>query len=137
RSDGQNPPVARRDLGGLPPGEVAEYVGSLSTRARLDQFAVDYRFPLAYEPAGDDCSVTLSLGDAMDYLTRKDYTDNCLSETQEQFCGLEFADWKTLLTDVGFEVESASCAVRNDWIVDHRLAPVASLIHPDGRALAW
>ena len=73
----------------------------------------------------------------MDYLTRKDYANNWLSETQEQFCGLEFADWKALLTDVGFEVDPASRTSRNDWIVDNRLAPVASLTHADGRALDW
>ena len=73
----------------------------------------------------------------MDYLTRKDYANNWLSETQEQFCGLEFADWKALLTDVGFEVDPASRTSRNDWIVHNRLAPVASLTHADGRALDW
>ena len=85
---------------------------------------------------GDD-TVRLSLGDAMDYLTRKDYTANWQSETQEQFCGLEFADWKALLADVGFEVEPASRAYRNDWIVENRLAPVAALSDLDGRPLDW
>ena len=88
------------------PPRSAAYVGGLSTRARLDQFAVDFPFPFAVRgPSATDGSVRLELGDAMDYLTRKDYTDNWLSETQEQFCGLEFADWKALLTDVGFEVD--------------------------------
>jgi SAM-dependent methyltransferase len=130
--DGDNPPRARADL---PAAEVAGYVGGLSTRARFDQFVVDYRFPFEYATDGD--TVTLSLGDAMDYLTRKDYTDNWLSETQEQFCGLEFADWKQLLTDVGFEIDPASRTTRNDWIVANRLAPVASLTDPGGRPLDW
>ncbi|MFV2083685.1 hypothetical protein [Micromonospora sp. LOL_021] len=73
----------------------------------------------------------------MDFLTREDYPDNWLSETREQFCGLEYADWKALLADVGFEIDPASGAWRNDWIVDHRLAPVASLSAPDGRPLDW
>jgi hypothetical protein len=68
RGDGHNPPACRRDLGRLPSGEVADYVAGLSTRARLDQFAVDYRFPLVYEPL-DDGTVRLSLRAAMDYLT--------------------------------------------------------------------
>jgi SAM-dependent methyltransferase len=133
RTDGDNPDAPRTDLAELPSIEVAKYVSGLSTRARLDQFAVDYRFPLAYKPVTGD-SVELALGDAMDYLTRKDYTDNWLSEAQEQFCGLEFADWKALLTDVGFEVDAASRGWRNDWIIEHRIAPVASL--DDGR-LDW
>jgi SAM-dependent methyltransferase len=134
-TDGTNPASVRRDLGELPPEEVSAYVGGLSTRARLDQFAVDYRFPFTYSPAGD--AVELTFGDAMDYLTRKDYTDNWLSETQEQFCGLEYADWKSLLADVGFEVDPASHTTRNDWIVDNRLAPTATLTTPDGTPLDW
>jgi SAM-dependent methyltransferase len=134
--DGHHPQRPRDDLADLSPDAVAQYVGGLSTRARLDQFAVDYAFPAPYE-AHDDGSVTMLLGDAMDYLTRKDYVDNWLSETREQFCGLEFADWKALLADVGFVLEPASVTTRNDWIVANRLAPVASLEHLDGRPMDW
>jgi hypothetical protein len=116
---------------------VADYVAGLSTRARLDQFAADYRFPLAVEPTNDAGAVRLSLGDAMDFLTRKDYPGNWLSEAQEQFCGMEFANWRALLRDVGFEIDAASRAYRNDWIVTNRLAPVATLSTPDGRPLDW
>jgi SAM-dependent methyltransferase len=152
-TDGANPPAPRTDLASLSPAEVATYVGGLSTRARLDQFAVDYRFPFTYrpgpDPSGPDARepgsgtdptgslVELTLGDAMDFLTRKDYTDNWLSETREQFCGLEYADWKALLADVGFEVDPASGPTRNDWIITNRLAPVAGLSTPDGRPLDW
>ncbi|RLK25104.1 hypothetical protein DER29_3089 [Micromonospora sp. M71_S20] len=137
-TDGVNPPGPRTDLAAGPADEVAAYVGALSTRARLDQFAVDYRFPFAYRPVdGADGVVELTLGAAMDFLTRKDYTDNWLSETQEQFCGLEYADWKSLLTDVGFEIDAASGTSRNDWIVTNRLAPVAALSTPAGEPLDW
>jgi SAM-dependent methyltransferase len=136
RDDGANPDAPRRDLGELPAAEVAGYVAGLSSRARLDQFAVDYRFPLEYQPV-DQESVTIPLGAAMDYLTRKDYADNWLSEAHEQFCGLEFADWKALLADVGFEVDPASGAYRNDWLVEHRLAPVATLREQSGQPLEW
>jgi hypothetical protein len=73
----------------------------------------------------------------MDFLTRKDYVDNWLSECHEQFCGLEYADWKSLLADVGFEVDPVSRAWCNDWIVEHRLAPVAELSTLDGSAVPW
>ena len=137
-TDGANPPTPRTDLDGLPPTEVAAYVAGLSTRARLDQFAVDYRFPFDHRPVpGRADTVELPLGAAMDFLTRKDYTDNWLSETQEQFCGLEYADWKSLLADVGFEVDPASGPSRNDWIVTNRLDPVAGLSTPDGTPLDW
>ena len=48
-----------------------------------------------------------ALADAMEFLERKDYADNWLSEAHERFCGLEFADWKALLADVGFEIDPA------------------------------
>ncbi|MEV7230215.1 class I SAM-dependent methyltransferase [Polymorphospora sp. NPDC051019] len=137
-SDGANPARPRTDLAALPAPEVATYVGGLSTRARLDQFAVDYRFPFDHRPVdGEPDTVELAFGAAMDFLTRKDYTDNWLSETREQFCGLEYADWKALLADVGFEVDAASGAYRNDWIVTNRLAPVAALSTPDGDPIGW
>ncbi|MFI5932321.1 class I SAM-dependent methyltransferase [Actinoplanes sp. NPDC051494] len=135
-TDGNNPASVRRELASLSTPEVAEYVGGLSTRARLDQFATDYRFPFSFTPV-DATTVELPFGDAMDYLTRKDYPDNWLSETQEQFCGFEFADWKSLLTDIGFEIDPASETLRNEWIVDNRLAPVASLTTPSGTPVDW
>jgi hypothetical protein len=111
-------------------------VAGLSTRARLDQFAVDFAFPFAHEPAGEG-TVRLELGAAMDFLTRKDYVDNWLSETKEQFCGLSFAEWSELLAEAGFELDAASAPIRNDWIIDNRIAPVASLTELDGRPLDW
>jgi SAM-dependent methyltransferase len=119
--DGLNPEKPRSDLASLSQAEIAAYVESLSTRARLDQFVADFHFPLTF--SGEE----VQLGDAMEYLEHKDYADNWLSEAHERFCGLEFADWKALLADVGFEVDPASRAWRNDWIVDHRMRPVASL----------
>jgi hypothetical protein len=79
----------------------------------------------------------MALGDALEFLAHKDYPDNWLSEAHEQFCGLEFADWKALLTDIGFEVDAASHSWRNDWIVDHRMRPCAQLSALDGRPLDW
>jgi SAM-dependent methyltransferase len=130
--DGVNPEKPRTDLASIAQAEVAAYVESLSTRARLEQFAADFHFPLPVAGAG-----TMSLGDAMEYLEHKDYADNWLSEAHERFCGLEFADWKAVLTDVGFEIDGTSRAWRNDWIVEHRLQPVASLSTMDGARLDW
>ena len=134
--DGDNPTTPRQNLAELSSAEVADYVGGLSTRARLDQFAVDFAYPFQHESDGDG-GVRLELGHAMDYLTRKDYVDNWLSETQEQFCGLDLTDWKQLLTEVGFEIDPATSAIRNDWLIEHRIAPVATLADADGRALDW
>ncbi len=133
--DGGDRPVLLRLSAddGAPAGDD---VAALSTRAKLDRFAADFRFPFGYEPLGDT-DVRMSLADAMDILTRKDNTENWLSETQEQFCGMEFADWKALLTDIGFEIDPVSGTTRNDWIVEHRIAPVASLFTTGGEPLDW
>lgn len=136
RDDGANPTAPRRDLARLPSAEVGEHVRGLSTRARLEQFAADVAFPFSWQAVGDD-AVRLDLAAAMEYLTRKDYVDNWLSETREQFCGLTVADWSALLTEVGFELDPASAPIRNDWLVANRFAPVAALTDLDGRPLDW
>lgn len=135
-SDGANPRAARTDLADLDREEVGRYLAGLSSRARLDQFARDFRFPLPFA-AVDDGTVRIRLADAMDFLTRKDYVDNWLSETHEQFCGLTFGDWARLLEEVGFDVAPASAAWRNEWIVANRIAPVAQLSTVDGQPLDW
>ncbi len=134
--DGDNPAAPRTDLAALTSAEVSSYVGGLSTRARLDQFAVDFHFPFEYEALAGD-AVRLEFGPAMDFLTRKDYTDNWMSETQEQFCGLDFDDWRVLLAEAGFDLDPASTPTRNDWVIDNRIAPVATLTDTDGAPLPW
>jgi hypothetical protein len=133
--DGANP-AAPRELADLDRDAVTGYLAGLSTRARLDQFAVDYRFPFPMSVRPDG-AVRLTLADAMDFLTRKDYADNWLSECHEQFCGLDFADWAALLAEVGFELDPVSRPWRNDWIVTNRLDPVAALSTVDGEPLPW
>jgi SAM-dependent methyltransferase len=135
-SDGLNPaePV---DLESL--ADPAAYVSALSTRARFFQFAQDFRrnarVPFEYTiRAGHP---VLRLADAMDFLTRKDYVDNWLSETHEQFCGLSYVDWTRITETAGFTVDPSSKPWRNDWLVENRLSPVAALTSPDGTPVDW
>lgn len=113
----------------------------LSTRAKFFRFARDFRANARVEFGYDereDGGIVLRLADAMDFLTRKDYVDNWLSETHEQFCGLGFADWAAIVEQAGFTVDPASRPWRNDWIVGNRIAPVASLTDPaDGGPVDW
>ncbi|WP_447645919.1 hypothetical protein [Nocardioides zeae] len=75
-------------------------------------------------PTDDDTATyQLRLGDAMEFLTTKDYADNWLSECHESFCGLSFADWRTVLTDAGFTLDPTSAAWRNEWLAEHRFSP--------------
>jgi hypothetical protein len=102
-----------------------------------DLIGVDFHYPAPYRPGPERDRVELDLATAMDFLTHKDYANNWLSEMHEQFCGLEFADWKALLVDAGFEVDPASRTWRNEWIVANRIEPVASLSTVGGEPLAW
>ncbi|MFF1817461.1 class I SAM-dependent methyltransferase [Kribbella sp. NPDC058245] len=135
-SDGANPsaPVELEAL-----GDPAAYVRQLSTRARFFQFAQDFRrnarVPFEYVVQGD--RLVLRLADAMDFLTRKDYVDNWLSETHEQFCGLNFAGWSAVAERAGFRIDPSSKAWRNDWVIDNRIAPVASITTPTGDPVDW
>ncbi|MET7282084.1 class I SAM-dependent methyltransferase [Kribbella sp. NPDC005582] len=135
-SDGVNPaePVALESL-----ADPAAYVGRLSARARFFQFAQDFRrnarVPFEYAVRGD--GLVLRLADAMDFLTRKDYVDNWLSETHEQFCGLNFAGWSAVAEQAGFQLDPSSKAWRNDWVIDNRITPVASITSPAGDSVDW
>ncbi|WP_231920285.1 class I SAM-dependent methyltransferase [Microlunatus soli] len=137
-SDGRNPNSVR-DLDGLPRAEVADHVGALSTRAKFDQFQHDFArnagVIIGAETSG--AAILLRLGDAMDFLTRKDYADNWLSESHEQFCGLTYADWTKIISEAGLSMAPGSHAWRNDWVITNRIAPVASLADPGGASIDW
>jgi SAM-dependent methyltransferase len=133
-------PAEPRELDGLAGDEARAHVESLSTRARLVQFAYDFRRHATADFAfrrRDDGAVVLRLADAMEFLTHKDYVDNWLSESHERFCALEYQDWRQLLEAAGFELEPVSAPWRNDWIVEHRLAPRTRLETPAGDSLSW
>jgi hypothetical protein len=91
--------------------------------------------PFEYSERGG--KLVLRLADAMDFLTRKDYVDNWLSETHEQFCGLNFAGWSQVAQQAGFTIDPASKAWRNDWVIENRIAPVASLTTLEGDPVDW
>ncbi|MCB7135210.1 SAM-dependent methyltransferase [Cellulosimicrobium marinum] len=129
-AQGDGPHGARTDLGSLAREDVAAYVGALSTDARMAQFAHD--FPRSsgalFAPAAlGGGRWRLTLREAMEFMTRKDYVDNWLSEAHERFCDLTGAGWATLLEDAGFVLEPGSGAWRNAWLVEHSFAPVAAL----------
>lgn len=137
-SDGHNPRHTS-DLGALDSPAVTELITGLSTRARFFQFVRDFAtnagVRIDFRSDGDD--LVLRCADAMDFLTRKDYVENWLSESHEQFCGLSWRQWQELLDEAGLELRPGSVAWRNDWIIDNRITPVATLRTLSGAEKEW
>ena len=74
---------------------------------------------------------------AMEFLTRKDYTDNWVSECHERFTDMNLPSWAKAPGGRRVRARPGPHAWRNDWIVEHRIAPVAALSDPDGTPLPW
>ena len=143
--DGDQPVLLRcaADDGGdcapeaVPADRPAGVLAGLSTRARLRLFAHDYLRDLRrqgrragsaaarFDETPDGFRTTLR--EAAEFLSKKDYTDNWLSEMNEEFCFWSFARWTEVLAETGFRVLPASPsfpagsrAYTNPWIVAHR-----------------
>ncbi len=128
-------------LAGSPPDVVQRVVAQLTPIESFCQFAVDWHFDAPHELLDVDgrAIVATSLRAAMEWLSRKDYHDNWLSEMHESFCHWSFDDWRIALGQAGFDVAPGSEAITNDWLVEHRFAPVATL-RPAGAladSIAW
>lgn len=106
--------------------QLSKYLGGLSTAARFKRFAIDFRknenYKLNYEFVEFNGKefVRLTLKDACEFMSRKDYLDNWESEMHETFCFWDFNEWKQQLTEIGFTIDSRSTAYTNDWIVQNR-----------------
>ncbi len=121
--------------------ELRAYLDGLSTYARFLRFARDFRRDEGYRLEFDAASVggrpyvTLRLGDACEFLSKKDYTDNWLSEMHETFCFWSFADWTEALQQAGFQVLPASHAYTNPWLVENRYRGRAELFQREAGQL--
>jgi hypothetical protein len=107
--------------------DLALHLNRLSTYGRFLRFAIDFRkhegYSLYYAVRLIDGKeyIELSLGDACEFMSRKDYTDNWESEMHETFTFWSIDDWKAELEKVGFVIAPESQAYTNTWIVDNRL----------------
>lgn len=124
-------------------GAAAGPLGTLSTSARFDRFAADYlHSAIAAGRRRPQDAIhfrnqiidgrsyrVLSLKDAVEFMTKKDYTDNWESELQEEFAFWSFTQWKQELQAAGWQIiedlaqpQRGSRVYRNEWIVRNRLA---------------
>jgi hypothetical protein len=107
--------------------KLRDYLTGLSTYGRFLRFARDFRktegYQLPYQcvAIADEEYIEVSLKDACEFMSRKDYTDNWQSEMHETFCFWDFTEWKSMLAQAGFRISSESRAYTNDWIVENRL----------------
>lgn len=132
--------VDARDLTALPEDQVRPYLETLTPAGRFPQFARDFR-----RSAGalfkftvlDDRTVELAISAAMEFMSKYTYTENWLSETHEQFCGLSWPDWVRLVTAAGFRVDERSGPWRNEWLVENVFAPACRLTDERGEDMAW
>jgi SAM-dependent methyltransferase len=118
---GENPETIREQLTGMTP--LHSWI----------QFVHDWipsRVDFHVHQAGDRTFVQTQLGWAMEWLSKKDYTDNWLSEMHETFCFWSFSEWRQRVQAEGFAVAEQSRGIVNEWLVAERFAPVATLRPP-------
>ncbi len=139
-SDGRNDDW-EREIAPSQRDELRVYLAGLSTFGRFLRFARDFRreeaFQLPYQHrmrAGDQF-VVVRLGDACEFLSKKDYVDNWQSEMHETFCYWSFADWRTAVEQAGFQVHPASRAYANPWLIENRYRGKADLFDERGDEL--
>lgn len=121
--------------------DLAIHLSKLSTYARFLRFAEDYLSGMrSGGKRGEDSKIRfeevsiagkryirLRLKDAVEFITKKDYTDNWNSELNEEFAFWGFSEWKANLGLAGFRIienpnepEASSREYSNTWIVDNR-----------------
>jgi SAM-dependent methyltransferase len=144
--DGENPAPTKPDGH---TGRDAAALQRLSTRRRFRLFARDFlggRHPFpAVETRHDGRPVfRLSLRQAAEFLSKKDYTDNWASEMNEEFCFWSFSQWKKVLSETGFEIlehsndpAKGSRVYTNPWIAQNRYEEHVGLFDPAGSKLPW
>ncbi|MFT3887992.1 MAG: methyltransferase domain-containing protein [Arachnia sp.] len=128
---GRDEPVLARfaTSDGAATGELRE----LSSRARFDRFAHDFRHEegdgISFETvdvAGEE-HVRVTRGDLYEFLAKKDYIDSWHSEAHEKFCFFTPDEWVALLEDNGFVATDKTRPIRNPWLIDNRFSPAAQV----------
>jgi SAM-dependent methyltransferase len=137
--DGRDEPVLARftTSDGAATGELRE----LSSRARFDRFAQDFRrdegdgisfeiAPFAHHGPGasNEELVRLTRGDLYEFVAKKDYVDSWHSEAHERFCFFTPDEWVRLLEDTGFACTDKTRPIRNPWLIDNRFSPAAEVL---------
>ena len=148
RNDGKNNVMNTKKFSNK---DLSKYLSELSTYSRFLVFVNDYlnmnssrkmskgrKVKYVIEKIDGEEYFRLSLRDAFEFITKKDYIDNWRSELNEEFGFWAFSDWKRELEKIGFnllEDEDESHAYVNDWIVKNRFKDKVELFEKKGRTL--
>ena len=145
----------------LPEGVIWKQgaTSELSTQARFFRFAGEFlrdmrdsgrrgkETKLSFTVVDRDGAtyIQLPLASAMEFLSRKDYHENWLSEMNEEFTFWDFDEWQKELHAVGFSIahdgtepNAFSRSYQNEWIIKNRYEPSASLwVEESGKLLPY
>lgn len=114
------------------PNRDADWLQKLSTQGRFRLFARDFLggkrpFSFAEVESKHGVAFRLTLRQAAEFLSKKDYADNWKSEMNEEFCFWSFAKWKAVLNETGFLIRESSNnsaadsrVYSNPWIIKNR-----------------
>lgn len=111
-------------------GELSE----LSTAARFKHFAQDFlhemrdtgrrapetKIKYREEEAHGRKYFVMKLKDAVEFITKKDYTDNWFGEMNEEFSFWDLTQWKQALSEAGFRILPQTHTYVNPWMVENR-----------------
>ena len=144
-TDGSNEDVFKK----YPDREsLSTHLSGLSTYARFLRFAEEYlgymrasgkrpassKIVFSEEETGGEKYIKIRYKDAVEFITKKDYTDNWNSELNEEFAYWSFTEWKDVLHKIGFLVlenpnqsTETSRTYTNQWIIDNRWKGKVSL----------
>lgn len=103
--------------------ERKKYISWLNTYGRFLLFVRTFRQKqwdrkCNYEEIWDS-KINIKNQDLCEFMSKKDYTDNRLSEMNEYFCYMNFAKRKELAEEVWFTVNSESELIYNERIYEH------------------
>jgi len=127
----------------------AAWLHTLSTRSRFFLFAKDFRggqsgFTYQEKSLRDRPLFRLTLRQAAEFLSKKDYIDNWSSEMNEEFCFWNFSKWKQVLAEIGFQIvenpnnpAEGSRVYTNPWIVQNRYENCVELFDKAGAPRPW
>lgn len=136
--------------------ELSDHLSKLSTHARFKRFADEFlkemrdsgrrppesKVKYREEIIDNTSYFVLPLKHAVEFMSRKDYTDNWKSELNEEFTFFDFLEWKNFLSEHGFRIIEnpneptlSSRVYTSEWIVENRLKGKTDLYEKEGKSL--